>query len=137
MAGRGTDIQLGGNDRYRTRDWLKEETDAGRMGAVHDADGSLEGLRQWVDDILNAGDEWIDQHVKEWLDARLADWVKQQSAWRPRADDKEIAKKRRTMEAERRPVAEKRAQVAREYAKLQAALRRRRTGRLNGAAARH
>src|SRR5262249_32383014 len=23
MAGRGTDIQLGGNDRFRTRDWLK------------------------------------------------------------------------------------------------------------------
>ena len=42
MAGRGTDIQLGGNDRYRARDWLKEETDAGRMGAFHDASGSLE-----------------------------------------------------------------------------------------------
>src|SRR4029450_9350505 len=35
MAGRGTDIQLGGNDRYRTRDWLKEEIDAGRMGGGH------------------------------------------------------------------------------------------------------
>ena len=34
MAGRGTDIQLGGNDRYRARDWLKEELDAGqRPGA--------------------------------------------------------------------------------------------------------
>src|SRR6476659_4252926 len=80
MAGRGTDIQLGGNDRYRARDWLKEETDAGRMGAFHDAGGSLEGLRQWVDDILNAGDEWIDERVKQWLDAKHADWIKQQSA---------------------------------------------------------
>ena len=34
MAGRGTDIQLGGNDRYRARDWLKEEMEAGRMAAV-------------------------------------------------------------------------------------------------------
>ncbi len=30
MAGRGTDIQLGGNVDYRVRDWVKEETDAGR-----------------------------------------------------------------------------------------------------------
>ena len=28
MAGRGTDIQLGGNARYRIRDWIKEEIDA-------------------------------------------------------------------------------------------------------------
>ena len=42
MAGRGTDIQLGGNDRYRARDWLKEEMDAGRMGAVHDG-GDIRG----------------------------------------------------------------------------------------------
>ncbi len=30
MAGRGTDIQLGGNVEYRVRDWIKEETAAGR-----------------------------------------------------------------------------------------------------------
>jgi preprotein translocase subunit SecA len=30
MAGRGTDIQLGGNARYRIRDWINEEIDAGR-----------------------------------------------------------------------------------------------------------
>ena len=79
MAGRGTDIQLGGNDRYRARDWLKEEIDAGRMGAVHDAGDSPEALRQWVDDILNAGDEWIDARLKEWVDGQLAEWTKQQS----------------------------------------------------------
>ena len=95
------------------------------MGAVLDADGSQEALRQWVDDILNAGDEWIDQRVKEWLDGRLADWVKQQSAGGREPGDKEITKKRRTMEAERRPVAEKRAEIAGEYAKIQA-------GRHNG-----
>jgi preprotein translocase subunit SecA len=30
MAGRGTDIQLGGNVEFRVRDWIKEETAAGR-----------------------------------------------------------------------------------------------------------
>ncbi|MEZ5773659.1 MAG: preprotein translocase subunit SecA [Hyphomicrobiaceae bacterium] len=30
MAGRGTDIQLGGNVEYRLRDWLSEEAKAGR-----------------------------------------------------------------------------------------------------------
>jgi hypothetical protein len=120
MAGRGTDIQLGGNDRYRARDWLKEETDAGRMGAFHDAGGSLEGLRQWVDDILNAGDEWIDERVKQWLDAKHTDWIKQQSASGREPTAKEIARKRAEFEGERRLVAETRAQIAREYAKLQA-----------------
>jgi preprotein translocase subunit SecA len=117
MAGRGTDIQLGGNDRYRTRDWLKEETEAGRMSAVHDAGDSDEALRQWVDDILNAGDEWIDGRLNQWLDGKIADWVKEQSAAGREPGPKEIASKRLAMEAERRPVAEKRAELAREYAK--------------------
>jgi preprotein translocase subunit SecA len=30
MAGRGTDIQLGGNVEYRLRDWMKSETEAAR-----------------------------------------------------------------------------------------------------------
>jgi preprotein translocase subunit SecA len=30
MAGRGTDIQLGGNVEYRLKDWLREQEDAGR-----------------------------------------------------------------------------------------------------------
>ena len=125
MAGRGTDIQLGGNDRYRARDWLKEEMDAGRMGAVHDGGDSSEALRQWVDDILNAGDEWIDGRLKEWVDAELADWTKQQSGSGREPSPKEIAKKRLAIEAERRPVAEKSAEFAGEYAKVQA-------GRHNG-----
>jgi preprotein translocase subunit SecA len=133
MAGRGTDIQLGGNDRYRARDWLKEETDAGRMGTVYDAGDSLEGLRMWVDDILNAGDEWIDERVKQWLDAKHADWKKEQSASGREPSAKEIARKRVEFEGERRLVAEKRAQTAREYAKLQAdASAHGRAGRLNG-----
>ena len=125
MAGRGTDIQLGGNDRYRARDWLKEEIEAGRMGAVHDAGDSDEALRQWVDDVLNAGDEWIDGRIKDWVDAKLADWTKEQSGKGREPSAKEMAKKRLAIEAERRPVAEKRAEIAREHAKLQ-------VGRHNG-----
>jgi hypothetical protein len=102
-------------------------------GRVSRRRGSLEGLRQWVDDILNAGDEWIDERVKQWLDAKHTDWIKQQSASGREPTAKEIARKRAEFEGERRLVAEKRAQIAREYAKLQAdASARGRTGRLNG-----
>jgi len=125
MAGRGTDIQLGGNDRYRARDWLKEEIEAGRAGAVYEAGDNPEALRLWVDDILTLADEMTDSRVNEWLDAKLADWAKEQSGAGREPGAKEIAKKRLALEAERRPVAEKRAEIARDYAKSQA-------GRANG-----
>ena len=50
MAGRGTDIQLGGNPRYRIRDWIKEEIDAGR------------GAGPQIDDIYY---EWVDHCLSE------------------------------------------------------------------------
>jgi preprotein translocase subunit SecA len=119
MAGRGTDIQLGGNDRYRARDWLKEEIDAGRMAAVYDAGDSQESLRQWVDDMLTLGDEWIDTRLREWVDGQLAEWTKQQSAGGREPSARETAKKRAELEGERRAVAGRRAELAREFAKLQ------------------
>ncbi|MFL5216361.1 MAG: SEC-C metal-binding domain-containing protein, partial [Microvirga sp.] len=65
--------------------------------------------------------------------AKHADWIKQQSASGREPTAKEIARKRAEFEGERRLVAEKRAQAAREYAKLQAdASAHGRTGRLNG-----
>ena len=70
MAGRGTDIQLGGNDRFRARDWLKEEIEAGRMAAVHGDGDDDEPLRTWVDDVLYAGDEWIDARLRQWVDGQ-------------------------------------------------------------------
>ena len=79
MAGRGTDIQLGGNDKFRARDWLKDEIEAGRMSAVHDEGDSPEALRQWVDDVLTAGDEWIDARLREWVEASIAEWTKEQT----------------------------------------------------------
>ncbi len=36
MAGRGTDIQLGGNVEYQARDWIAEETAAGRAPSEED-----------------------------------------------------------------------------------------------------
>src|SRR5499426_2901554 len=67
MAGRGTDIQLGGNDRFRARDWLKDEAGAGRMAAVHGEGDDDEGLRKWVDDVFHAGDDWVDARLRKWI----------------------------------------------------------------------
>src|SRR5215470_14050005 len=78
MAGRGTDIQLGGNDRFRARDWLKEEVDAGRMPVLHAAGEDDEALRKWVDDILYAGDEWVDSRLRHWVDAKVGEWSRAQ-----------------------------------------------------------
>jgi preprotein translocase subunit SecA len=117
MAGRGTDIQLGGNDKFRARDWLKDEIEAGRMSAVHDEGDSPEALRQWVDDVLTAGDEWIDARLREWVEASIAEWAKEQTGKGRAPTPKEVAKKRAAIEAERRPVAEKRAELAREHAR--------------------
>ena len=45
MAGRGTDIQLGGNARYRLRDWLNEQLKPnGSADAQADADESIAGV---------------------------------------------------------------------------------------------
>ena len=38
MAGRGTDIQLGGNVEYQLRDWIAEETAAGRVPSESETD---------------------------------------------------------------------------------------------------
>jgi preprotein translocase subunit SecA len=120
MAGRGTDIQLGGNDRYRARDWLAEEMRAERVGCLCAANGGGEALRQWMDDILTGGDEWIDGRLAEWVEAKLDAWRRQDTASGHAPGPKEIAKKRLAFEAERLSVAERRAELAGEYARLQA-----------------
>ena len=112
MAGRGTDIQLGGNDRYRARDWLKEELDAGHLDIVQGEGDDLDLLRKWVDDILYLGDDGIDGRLSRWIGDQLADWSKQQSqAPGPR----ELARRRKEIDGDRRGIAEKRAEFAREY----------------------
>jgi preprotein translocase subunit SecA len=114
MAGRGTDIQLGGNDRYRARDWLKEELEAARLPSVYEPGASSEAVRQFMDDILTSGDEWVDARLGEWLDAKLAHWQKEQAGGGREASPKESVKKRLAMEGERLVVAEKRAELAHE-----------------------
>ncbi len=120
MAGRGTDIQLGGNDRYRARDWLKEEIGAGRMAAVHTEGDDEEALRRWVDDVLHAGDDWIDARLREWIDGRVADWAREQSAGGPKSQQepspREVARERARIEGDKRALALRRAEIAQELA---------------------
>ena len=73
MAGRGTDIQLGGNDRYRGRDWMKEELEAGRFADVHGEGDDQELLRKWIDDILYLGDDWIETRLNRWIEGSVAE----------------------------------------------------------------
>ena len=69
--------------------------------------------RQWVDDVLNAGDEWIDDAVEATL---LADWSSSSPARAGSPAPRKIAKKRQAIEAERRP-GRKRAEIARKDAR--------------------
>jgi preprotein translocase subunit SecA len=116
MAGRGTDIQLGGNDRYRARDWLKEDIEAGRMAAVHRDGDDTEQLRKWVDDVLYVGDDWIEARLKQWFDERLAEWSSAQAAPGREPTARDLAKQRVEIEGDRRAVAEKRAEIAQAFA---------------------
>jgi preprotein translocase subunit SecA len=116
MAGRGTDIQLGGNDRFRARDWLKEEVEAGRMAAVHRAGDDVEPLRQWLDDTLYAGDEWIDERMKQWVNEHVANWTKEQSSGAQEPGPREQERERARLQADKRSLALARAEVARQLA---------------------
>ena len=74
MAGRGTDIQLGGNPRYRIRDWINEEIAAGRG-----AGGQLDEIHfEWVDHCLSdfsKGESRTNgasrRDVQEWIGTEL------------------------------------------------------------------
>jgi preprotein translocase subunit SecA len=115
MAGRGTDIQLGGNDRYRARDWLKEEMEAGRMAAVYREGDDIEQLRKWVDDVLYLGDDWIDGDLRDWIDEQLEEWGEAQAASGRTPGAGVLAKRRAQIEGDRRAMAEKRAEIAQEF----------------------
>ncbi|MET0192374.1 MAG: preprotein translocase subunit SecA [Hyphomicrobiaceae bacterium] len=74
MAGRGTDIQLGGNPRYRIRDWINEEIAAGRG-----AGAQLDEIHfEWVDHCLSdfsKGESRTNgasrRDVQEWIGTEL------------------------------------------------------------------
>jgi preprotein translocase subunit SecA len=116
MAGRGTDIQLGGNDRYRARDWMREELEAGRLAAVHSEDDDQELLRKWIDDILYVGDDWIETRLNRWIQGRITDSSKEQVAAGEQSGLRETARKRREIEGNRRGIVEKRSEIAKEFA---------------------
>src|SRR5215471_3851659 len=124
MAGRGTDIQLGGNARYGMVDWLKAEMSGG---------DDQEQLVEWIDDSLREGDEWIDACLKErsaqLVDRRLAEWVAQEAKAGRQPAPKEVDKRRARIDAEVRDptkTAQTRAEIAKEHvdAQKQAAQRR-------------
>src|SRR5215813_5925498 len=90
MAGRGTDIQLGGNARYGMVDWLKAEISGGSA--------DQEQLVEWIDDSLREGDEWIDACLKE-RSAQMADrlfgeWMVQAAKTGRQPAPKEVDKRR-------------------------------------------
>jgi preprotein translocase subunit SecA len=116
MAGRGTDIQLGGNASFRARDWLKEETEAGRMAAVYHAGDDAEPLRQWIDDILFAGDEWSDQRIRQWIDDKVAAWTSEQSSGAQEPTEHEQNRERARLRGDKRAMAQARAEVGRQLA---------------------
>ena len=124
MAGRGTDIQLGGNDRYGARDWLKEEIEAGRMGAVHDAGDSIElggnGSTTSCATATSGSTTASRSGSPRWR--ALAEWTAEEAGSGREPGPKEIAKKRPAHRgrAARPAVAEVRAEIAKEYAKIQA-----------------
>ena len=113
MAGRGTDIQLGGNDRYRARDWLAVEIEAKRLAAVHGEGDDIEQLRKWVDDVLYLGDDWIEAGLEQWIEDELAAWSDAQPASR-QVGANELANQRAQIVGDRRAMAGKRAEVAQE-----------------------
>jgi preprotein translocase subunit SecA len=116
MAGRGTDIQLGGNDRFRARDWLKEEMEAGRMAAVYRDGEDAEPLRTWVDDALYAGDEWIDERMKQWVNDQVANWTKEQSSGSQEPTEREQDRERARIRGDKRALALARSEIARQLA---------------------
>jgi preprotein translocase subunit SecA len=116
MAGRGTDIQLGGNDRYRARDWLNEQIEAGTLAAIHAEHDDAEELRKWIDDILYLGDEHVGDELGRWVSDQVAAWAKEQTAAGKPPTDRDLAKKRSDVLGDRRMIAQRRAEVAKEFA---------------------
>ena len=118
MAGRGTDIQLGGNARYGLVDWLKSEVAGGHLADA----ASDDQLVEWIDDSLRVGDEWLDTHLKERLselgDRSLNEWTAEEAKTGRQPVPKEVEKRRTRILAELRDptkAAQVRAEIAKEY----------------------
>ncbi len=112
MAGRGTDIQLGGNAKYRLRDWLKEQ--AKPNGSADAQANPDESLALWIDERLRDGDEWIDTRLNERTKTELSKWLDGESGAGRQPTPKEIRKKRDEIEDPTRK-AQIRSEIAKEW----------------------
>jgi preprotein translocase subunit SecA len=113
MAGRGTDIQLGGNARYRLRDWLKEQI---KPNGSADAQAADEALVAWIDERLRDGDEWIDVRLDERTKGQLDKWLDGEKGAGRNPTPKDIRKKREEIQDPTRK-AQIRAEIAKEWLK--------------------
>ena len=100
MAGRGTDIQLGGNARYRMLDWLKEQNPANGL-ETGGADSHY--FVERIDDALRDGDDWIDKRLKARIESlfetSLSAWTAEQSKDGREPSQRDIDKKRNDLRA--------------------------------------
>ena len=78
MAGRGTDIQLGGNVSYRLKDWIAAEKEAGREASERDIEKARAGIEADVaikkDAALEAGGLYVmgtERHESRRIDNQL------------------------------------------------------------------
>ncbi len=78
MAGRGTDIQLGGNSEYRLRDWIDAEREAGRDPSktelAKQEDEIASDIRTKKDQALKAGGLYVlgtERHESRRIDNQL------------------------------------------------------------------
>jgi preprotein translocase subunit SecA len=117
MAGRGTDIQLGGNARYRLRDWLKEQ--AKPNGSADAQAAPDEALVTWIDERLRDGDEWIDVRLNERTSGELETWLESEKGAGRNPMPKDIRKKREAIQDPTRK-AQIRAEIAKEWLKYYA-----------------
>jgi len=122
MAGRGTDIQLGGNARYGMVDWLKAEVAQGPLAGAEDQ----EQLVEWIDDTLREGDEWIDARLKERAaelgDRLLGEWLAEEAKAGRQPTPKDTDKRRARIQALVRDptkTAQTRAEIAKEHIEAQ------------------
>ena len=122
MAGRGTDIQLGGNARYGLMDWLKAEIAGGELAGAASDDQIVER----IDDSLRDGDEWIDNRLKERIaeigERSLREWTAEEAKSGRQPAPKDAEKRRVRILTELRDptkVAQARAEIAKEYVESQ------------------
>src|SRR5262245_19451814 len=89
------------------------------MAVVHSEGNDDEALRKWVDDVLHAGDDWVDARLTQWVDGRVAEWAKEKSGGSKNQQEpgpREGARERARILGDKRGLALRRAEIAQEFA---------------------